>query len=118
MNLTIDGVNGGSIAAADAFNQFKALNTRALKVFSDSQSILVPKRYEKSKETLVMANSYLVSALNHLNDFLDNSKTSTLANAQDEIQKSQQGIEILYSTVGNQAKLDGVTSLPSPFKSE
>jgi hypothetical protein len=90
---------------AEASNQLDEINTNALNVFSDANSLNVPKQYQDDQDTLKVTISDLQNSISELKNYLNDHKTSEMASAESDLKQAKSGLKILkdkgYKTSSN-----------------
>lgn len=104
---TLHELVGGSISNVTAYNSFDSYQDEMLQVLSDANSIEIPKRYEPVKADFFASISRMQTAIKGLRDYLDDSKTSTLAKAQNDIDAANGGMEKVGIMLAEQVLIDG-----------
>jgi hypothetical protein len=105
----ISGISDGSIDAVTGYSDLGKMNDQALNIYTNVMSMSVPKQYSDSKESLILAVSYLQNAISEAKNYMDDQKISHLANAKDDLQQAYNGNNIVSVAVLKQAATDGYT---------
>lgn len=100
-------IDNGDISAADGYNKLDRLNDSTLNLFQKAQTMKVPKKYKDDQDQLVMALSYLQNSIGSIKKYLDDHKTSTLAEAQKDVQTAIGMNEDVKEKISSEASADG-----------
>lgn len=108
-NSVIKGLSNGSMDEVTAYNDLDTIKSNALTVFGNAGDLSVPQRYSDPKDTFQTGIAELRSSIADVQKYLDDNKTSTMANATNELQQAQEATQTASIGIAAQVIKDGYT---------
>lgn len=106
-HAVVVGLSNGSVSEATAYNDLEEIHSSAMTFYSKIISFEVPDRYNEDKKSLLLTASYFEHSITEFRSFLDDKKTSTMAEAQKDLEEAIKGNHIVTMAVAQQAIKDG-----------